>query len=310
MSLQETRPKKSGLAIAVIALVTAVVLVIVVALAWLLVSLSRVHSDDTPIIPPDHCLATSGEYTGVMTPEQAGNAAIITGEAIRRNLAARASTVALVTAWQESSLRNLDYGDRDSLGLFQQRPSQGWGKPAQIMDPWYSSGKFYDALVKLKHWQTDDINDVAQEVQHSGHPDAYRQHESAGRAWSSALTGNTVAAIRCVLNNGSGGGGDELTALLAKVWGKKLTVTTDGDTITIDAPDVSTSWAAAQMSMAQLASYGFTSVQVGDWYLQLQPIVLADWVNLRLATTPLPSAGELPSPISNQQVIITLLPPQ
>jgi len=297
MSLQETRPKKSGLAIAVIALVTAVVLVIVVALAWLLVSLSRVHSDDTPIIPPDHCLATSGEYTGVMTPEQAGNAAIITGEAIRRNLAARASTVALVTAWQESSLRNLDYGDRDSLGLFQQRPSQGWGTPKQIMDPWYAAGKFYDALVKLKHWQSDDITAVAQAVQNSAFPDAYRKHEDAGRAWASTLTGQTAAGVRCVTNDGPGSDGD-LTSLLTKVWGKKLGVTQQGQVITINAPDIETAWSAAQLSMAQLAASGIASVQVGAWYLQVDPLSLADWHNV--AQTPLLQA------IPDNQVVLIL----
>jgi len=298
-----------------ISLVTAVAMVVVVGVIWLLVGLNRSKPEEVQVIPPDHCVAAVGEYSGVMTPEQAGNAAIITGEAIRRNLAARASTIALVTAWQESGLRNLDHGDRDSLGLFQQRPSQGWGKPEQIMDPWYSAGKFYDALVKLKHWQTDDINDVAQAVQHSGYPDAYRQHESAGRAWASALTGNTVAGIRCVLNDGPGGGGDELLALLAKVWGKKLTVERDGDIITIDAPSVGASWAAAQLSMAQLASYGVASVQVGEWYFVPQPLALANWVNVKSASPPpqpsaSPSADPWPSPIPNQQVVIQLVPPR
>ena len=62
--------------------------------------------------------------------------------------------IALATAQQESRLRNLDYGDRDSLGLFQQRPSQGWGTEAQVQDPAYAAGKFYDWLVTVPGWET------------------------------------------------------------------------------------------------------------------------------------------------------------
>ena len=81
--------------------------------------------------------------------EQAGNAALIAAIAVRRGMPARAATIALATAYQESNLRNLDYGDRDSLGLFQQRPSQGWGTRAQILDPDHSINAFYDALEQV-----------------------------------------------------------------------------------------------------------------------------------------------------------------
>ena len=68
--------------------------------------------------------------------------------ASRRGLPERAVTIALATAMQESKLRNIGHGDRDSLGLFQQRPSQGWGTARQIQDPVYSAAKFYDHLVQ------------------------------------------------------------------------------------------------------------------------------------------------------------------
>ena len=75
---------------------------------------------------------------------------------------ARAATIALATAYQESGLRNLDHGDRYSLGLFQQRPSQGWGTRNQMQDPYYSINAFYDALAKIKDYQSLRITVAAQ----------------------------------------------------------------------------------------------------------------------------------------------------
>ena len=103
-------------------------------------------------------------------PEQTGNAALIAALSIKRGLPPRAATIALTTAYQESKILNITYGDRDSLGLFQQRPSQGWGTEKQIMDPVYSTNKFYDALVKVKGYENADITEIAQKVQRSGFP--------------------------------------------------------------------------------------------------------------------------------------------
>ena len=89
-----------------------------------------------------------------ITPEQAANAAIIAEVAWDRGLPDRAVVIALATAQQESGLRNVDYGDRDSLGLFQQRPSMGWGTEAQVQDPEYAAGEFFDRLVGVVGWET------------------------------------------------------------------------------------------------------------------------------------------------------------
>ena len=99
---------------------------------------------------------------------------------MRRGLPARAASIALATAYQESKLRNLDHGDRDSLGLFQQRPSQGWGTAEQLQDPYYAVNAFYDALVKVDGYQAMRITEAAQKVQRSGFPEAYEDH-AAGR---------------------------------------------------------------------------------------------------------------------------------
>src|SRR5687767_12946959 len=101
-----------------------------------------------PLPDREGCSATLAGRTVDLTTEQAENAALIAAIGVGRGLPARAVSIALATAYQESKIRNLDHGDRDSLGLFQQRPSQGWGTPKQVRDPYYATNAFYDALVK------------------------------------------------------------------------------------------------------------------------------------------------------------------
>src|SRR3954471_22879278 len=122
---------------------------------------------------PPSCQVTALGRSETFTPEQTANAATISGVAVRRGLPPRAATIAVATALQESKLRNITYGDRDSLGLFQQRPSQGGGTRAQIMDPRYASAAFFKALTRVPGWQTMSVTTAAQAVQHSGEPDAY-----------------------------------------------------------------------------------------------------------------------------------------
>ena len=103
---------------------------------------------------------------------------------------------------QESKLRNISHGDQagpDSRGLFQQRPSQGWGTAEQVMDPYHASNAFYDALVKVPGYESLEITDAAQRVQRSAYPDAYAQHEVMARAFASSLTGQTAAGLDCSL---------------------------------------------------------------------------------------------------------------
>ncbi|MFI1756592.1 heavy metal transporter [Streptomyces sp. NPDC020571] len=146
------------------------------------------------------CRVAGGKGDGAtyeFTPEQAVNAATITAVGTARKLPERAVTIALATALQESSLRNLDHGDKDSLGLFQQRPSQGWGKPAEIMDPAYSAGLFYDHLVEIPGYLDLPLTDAAQRVQRSAFPYAYAKHEPGAALLSAALTGRSAATLTC-----------------------------------------------------------------------------------------------------------------
>ncbi|MCR6488308.1 C40 family peptidase [Amycolatopsis sp. OK19-0408] len=135
--------------------------------------------------------APTGSVPG-MTAEQMGNAAVIVAIGKQRGVPEPGWMVAIAAALQESGLRNLSYGDRDSLGLFQQRPSMGWGSPAQLTTPAYAATTFFEHLQATPGWQQMSVTDAAQAVQRSGFPHAYAKHEDAARAIVAAVSG-----VRC-----------------------------------------------------------------------------------------------------------------
>ncbi|WP_445527431.1 C40 family peptidase [Streptomyces cyslabdanicus] len=119
--------------------------------------------------------------------EQVPNAATIVAAGLSLDVPKKGQIIALATAMQESRLRNLGSGDRDSLGLFQQRPSQGWGSAQQIQDPVYASEQFYKHLLKVDGWQQMTVTQAAQAVQKSGLPNAYAQWENLATALRAAI---------------------------------------------------------------------------------------------------------------------------
>ncbi|MFH9731146.1 heavy metal transporter [Streptomyces sp. NPDC017260] len=165
-----------------------------------------------------------GHATYEFTPEQAVNAAAITAVGTARDLPERAVTIALATALQESTLRNIDYGDRDSLGLFQQRPSQGWGTPEEIMDPAYSAGMFYEHLVEVPGYTRLPLTVAAQRVQRSGFPQAYAKHEPDATLLAAALTGRSAATLTCEGRPGAARtqGPDAVRAALVRDFGQDV----------------------------------------------------------------------------------------
>jgi hypothetical protein len=153
-----------------------------------------------------------------VVPEQLTHAATIAAVGVRRRVPQRAVTIALATALQESKLRNLSGGDRDSVGLFQQRPSQGWGTPEQLQDPHYAAGAFYVHLMKVNGWHTKRITDAAQAVQRSGHPEAYQKWEADADTLAAALLGTEVGAVTCQLRQRTELTGDQaVKALMAEL---------------------------------------------------------------------------------------------
>ena len=211
----------------------------------------------------ERCTA-AGSGGDDLATDQAANASLITAVAVRRGLPARAASIALATSMQESKLRNIGHGDQagpDSRGLFQQRPSQGWGTMAQVMDPYHASNAFYDALVEINGYQSLDITDAAQRVQHSAYPGAYAQHEGMARAFASALSGQTAAGLDCSLRSPDTAGNpavvaEQLTAALGNVG-----TSAAGRTLLVDA-DGTEAWAVGQWAVANAKALSITSVEV------------------------------------------------
>ncbi|MGW2179506.1 hypothetical protein ACWCXX_15690 [Streptomyces sp. NPDC001732] len=172
-----------------------------------------------------------GSRTYRMSPEQASNAATISAVGTSRGMPERAVTIALATALQESGLRNIEHGDRDSLGLFQQRPSQGWGTEEQILDPVYSAGEFYRHLAKVPGYSRLPLTVAAQRVQRSGFPQAYAKHEPDAALLAAALTGRTPAALNCVPPRATAAGADaaKVRSELVRAFGKDVLPAAQGD---------------------------------------------------------------------------------
>ncbi|MCK0111059.1 hypothetical protein MWU75_02740 [Ornithinimicrobium sp. F0845] len=209
------------------------------------------------------CEFTAGSASERLTPEQAANAATISMVAVGRDLPPKASTIALATAIQESKLRNLTYGDRDSLGLFQQRPSQGWGSPEEVNDPVFASNAFFDALVAIPGWEDWEVTTIAQEVQRSAFPDAYADHEGEARVMASALVGQSPAGVACRLDAAeSAGSAQDVLDKARRTFSGDGQV--DGDTVTFQASDAATAWAIASWAVAHAEAEHIVRVEVAD----------------------------------------------
>ncbi|GAA5193752.1 hypothetical protein GCM10023346_19500 [Arthrobacter gyeryongensis] len=212
----------------------------------------------------ERCVAVVGSDSYELATDQATNAALITAIAVQRGLPPRAATIAVATAMQESKLRNIGHGDEvgpDSRGLFQQRPSQGWGTEAEVMDPVYATNAFYDHLVKIPGYETMAITDAAQAVQHSAFPQAYAQQEPMGRAYASALTGHSERALDCTLRAAdTTGDPNAVVAAMTTAFGS-LPAVAQGRAVQLNITGAQ-AWAVAQWAVANAKDLSVTQVDV------------------------------------------------
>jgi hypothetical protein len=141
---------------------------------------------------PAACVAPNPPHTWSST--QRDNATTIVEVGLAMGISERGLVVALATAMQESQLYNLGYlganNDHDSLGLFQQRPSMGWGSAAQVTDPVYSATAFYLALQRVSGWESMAVTVAAQRVQRSSFPNAYAKWETDATSLSKQILCN------------------------------------------------------------------------------------------------------------------------
>ncbi|MGY0233905.1 hypothetical protein [Longispora urticae] len=208
------------------------------------------------------CTVTAGG-TVTLDADQLSNAATIAAVGIRRKLPERAVVIALATAWQESKIRNLSGGDRDSIGLFQQRPSMGWGTPEQIADQRYATGKFYDKLVKVPGWQDMRVTDAAQAVQISAHPELYEQWAEKSEILTRALGGSAGQAVACTLpGDPKQQGSAAVTALAAALkldWGQAGA--TRATAMDLKPRDAQAGWQYAHWLVAHAEEHGVRAVR-------------------------------------------------
>lgn len=240
-------------------------------LRWILIAglvvagvlVATVVRDREPV-RSEYCVAEVSDTKAQIDIEQARWTTLMAAISQRRGLPPRATTIAIATAFQESKIHNIDYGDRDSVGLFQQRPSQGWGTREQVLDPRHSIGRFYDGLVKVKGYTSMSITEAAQRVQRSAFPGAYAEHEDYARALASSLRGYSPAAFSCRVNPKGGGRPDAVADDVVSAFGD-IPIEVGERTVRIPltgrAPDVEArGWGLAHYSVGNATRLEITSV--------------------------------------------------
>jgi hypothetical protein len=198
----------------------------------------------------------------------------------RDGLPARALTIAYATAMQESKLENLTYGDRDSVGVFQQRPSEGWGTTAELEDPAYAAGAFFNALVKVPGYTKLPVDVAAQDVQRSADGSAYQQYAHSGALLTADFT-TTPHAVTCWYNPATQAADQGVPAKLnlpgalnglADAFGtsgtdkpvRAVTTVRSGQSVVIT-PATRSGWAVASWLVASASSYGITQVSYAGY---------------------------------------------
>jgi len=238
---------------------------------------------------PEAAAGSPGAHPDVtLDPEQMANAATVAAVGIRRGLPTRAVQVALATALQESKLRNLSGGDRDSIGLFQQRPSQGWGTPEQVADPRYAANAFYTTLLKVPGWQTMRVTDAAQAVQRSAAGDAYDRWVDASGVLARALSGDAAEAVSCTVpgvpDQRGAPAADALASDLRLDWGRVDASRSDAVVgIEVVATDSRAGWQYAHWLVSHAAEHGVRRIRYGyrEWTAKA-----GDWARATPNSTP------------------------
>ena len=238
-------------------------LIAAAAAAGLYVGYQRV----VPLIEGGRCEASSSGQVVSLNTGQAGIAATIAGVAKRDALPSEAVIVAYAAAMQESKLQNLPYGDRDSLGVFQQRPSQGWGTPKQLEDPVYATSKFFSALAAVHGYQRMPVYEAAQAVQHSADGYAYQKFEPMAAHMAGPFTGQDPHAVWCWYSQKISGAvrADAASSELTRTFGPLAAQTTADPGMTVQVVSPGDGWAVAAWLVSHAEQYRIDSVRYAGY---------------------------------------------
>jgi hypothetical protein len=218
------------------------------------------------LAPASGCEVKTRGQAQRLAPSQAGIAATIAGVARRRGLPRRAVTIAYAAALQESKLENLSYGDRDSVGVFQQRPSQGWGPARQLEDPVYATTKFFAALTSVPGYRKMAVYRAAQAVQRSADGAAYIQYEKMAASLSRGFTGDP-RSVWCWYPKPSrprarlGAASQQL----ARTFGPLPVRAARDPRLTVVVPGPAEGWSVAAWLVSHASGYGITDVRYGHF---------------------------------------------
>lgn len=218
-----------------------------------------------PSPPAPGCSANVGEPYPLGF-DQAGIAATIAAIADRRHLPERAVTIAYATALQESHLEDLAYGDRDSVGVFQQRPSQGWGTTAQIEDPVYATTRFFQALVQIPKYDKIPVAKAAQAVQHSADGSAYEQYAYLGGQLADDFSGRQPHQVTCWYTPVAGAKPDltGTSAAMHAAFGPQLRAAATRHTLEVK-PRRGEAWTVASWLVAHAQQYQLSEVRYASY---------------------------------------------
>jgi hypothetical protein len=242
--------------------------VILVAVVGLTAGVYFVARGQVPaILGESGCTAGAGQGAVALDPQQAQIAATIAGVAHRRDMPSRAVTVAYAAAMQESHLHDLDFGDRDSVGIFQQRPSEGWGPASKLINPVYASTKFFQALARVRGYRRLPVYEAAQAVQHSADGYAYAQYQPIAARLTAAFTGASPRAVWC-WPPGKAAGTAQFTAArraLMQTFGRLPAHSSaspgDAPSLLVRASDAAVGWAVAAWLVTHAAQYRLRGVR-------------------------------------------------
>lgn len=256
-----TKSRKRGLTAGAIALVAAAAIGALIVVKHL-----------GPVLSGSGCQAGTGRSAVSLEPEQAAIAATIAGVAHEQAMPSRAVSVAYATAMQESHLHNFGYGDRDSVGVFQQRPSEGWGPAGKLRDPVFATSQFFQALSAVAGYRQMPVYRAAQAVQHSADGHAYMQYQPIANKLTAAFTGLDPHSVWCWSAWSDPQKAHLATARreLLKTYGalgaRMVSAPKDAPAIQIQAGDPDLSWSVAAWLVTHAAKYKLQEVRYGGFH--------------------------------------------